>query len=121
VSSRPVVLFALEWCEFCWSVRKLFDRIGLEYESVDIDSVAYQQDELGVKIRAVLADLAGSPTIPQVYIAGRHIGGATELFDAVRDGSAQALLRANDIDFTDPGDLDPGSLLPKWIQPRKTA
>ena len=21
---QPVVLFALEWCEFCWSVRKMF-------------------------------------------------------------------------------------------------
>src|SRR6185295_1122514 len=24
-----VVMFALEWCEFCWSVRKLFTRLGI--------------------------------------------------------------------------------------------
>src|SRR5690606_17752047 len=39
--SEPVVLFALEWCEFCWSVRKLFARLGIEYRSVDLDSVEY--------------------------------------------------------------------------------
>ena len=26
VDDEPVVMFALEWCEFCWSVRKLFAR-----------------------------------------------------------------------------------------------
>jgi cysteine synthase A len=26
---EPVVMFALEWCEFCWSVRKLFGRLGV--------------------------------------------------------------------------------------------
>ena len=42
VRDEPVVLFALEWCEFCWSVRKLFARLGIAYRSVDLDSVAYQ-------------------------------------------------------------------------------
>jgi cysteine synthase A len=115
------VLFALEWCEFCWSVRKLFGRLGIEFESIDLDSVAYQEDERGSKIRAVLADRIGSPTIPQIFIAGQHIGGATELFDAIRDGSIQALLKENDIAFQDAASLDPYTLLPKWLQPRKSA
>jgi cysteine synthase A len=121
ITSEPVVLFALEWCEFCWSVRKLFGRLGIEFESIDLDSVAYQEDERGSKIRAVLADRIGSPTIPQIFIAGQHIGGATELFDAIRDGSIQALLKENDIAFQDAASLDPYTLLPKWLQPRKSA
>jgi len=28
VHKQPVVMFALEWCEFCWSVRKLFKALG---------------------------------------------------------------------------------------------
>ena len=63
VRDEPVLLFALEWCEFCWSVRKLFARLGIEYRSVDLDSVAYQADELGGRLRAVLANRTGSPTI----------------------------------------------------------
>ena len=121
IAREPVLLFALEWCEFCWSVRKLFRRLDIDYKSIDLDSVAYQQDDRGGKIRAVLADQVGSPTIPQVFIAGKHIGGATELFDAMRDGSLQALLEANDIAFDDDPTLDPYTLLPRWLQPRKSA
>ena len=121
ISSEPVLLFALEWCEFCWSVRKLFQRLAIDYTSIDLDSVAYQRDDRGGKIRAVLADRIGSPTIPQVFIAGKHIGGATELFDAVRDGSMQALLEEHDIAFDADPTLDPYSLLPQWLQPRKSA
>ena len=54
IRDKPVVMFALEWCEFCWAVRKLFAKLGIAYESVDLDSVAFQQRDIGVKIRAVL-------------------------------------------------------------------
>ena len=52
---QPVVMFALEWCEFCWSVRQLFARLRIPYRSVDLDSVAYQKDDRGGQIRAALA------------------------------------------------------------------
>jgi cysteine synthase A len=121
VRDESVVLFALEWCEFCWSVRKLFARLGIEYRSVDLDSVAYQQDNRGGKIRDVLAERTGARTIPQVFVAGRHIGGCTETFDAWRDGSMQRLLDQHAIAYRRSVDIDPYSLLPKWLQPRKSA
>ncbi|HSN70890.1 MAG TPA: glutaredoxin, partial [Steroidobacteraceae bacterium] len=121
VHNEPVLLFALEWCEFCWSVRKLFGRLGIRYRSIDLDSVAYQPDDLGGRIRAVLADRTGSPTIPQIYVAGRHIGGCTDLFDAWRSGAIQTQLRDSSIDYDATCEIDPYSLLPKWLQPRKSA
>jgi len=121
VRDKPVVLFALEWCEFCWSVRKLFARLGIDYTSVDLDSVAYQAGDRGGKIRAVLAARTGSKTIPQIFIGGAHVGGATDLFDAWRSGAARDLLVKNGIAFNAGVDLDPYSLLPKWLQPRKSA
>lgn len=121
IENEQVVLFALEWCEFCWSVRKLFAKLGVSYRSVDLDSVEYQEGDRGGKIRAVLAERTGAPTIPQIYIAGKHIGGCTELFDAVRDGSARSLMEKNDIAFDTDADVDPYTLLPSWLQPRKSA
>jgi cysteine synthase len=121
VRDEPVLLFALEWCEFCWSVRRLFQRLGIAYRSIDLDSVAYQADDLGGKIRAVLARQTGSPTIPQIYVGGEHIGGCTELFDAVREGALQRRLEARAIAYDAAAELDPYSLFPKWLQPRKTA
>lgn len=121
VGGRPVVMFALEWCEFCWSVRKLFARLGIEYESVDLDSVAFQKDDLGGGIRAVLKTRTGSPTIPQIYIDGAHIGGCTELFDEMRAGTMQRRLDAAGVEYDSAVDIDPAELLPKWLHPRKTA
>ncbi len=121
VREESVVLFALEWCEYCWSARKLFKRLGIRYRSVDLDSVEYQVAELGGKIRAVLTRHTGSPTIPQIYIGGAHIGGCTELFDAMRNGALQRHLQACGIDYDTSVDLDPYTLFPKWLQPRTTA
>jgi len=119
--ARPVVLFALEWCEFCWSVRKLFAKLGIEYRSVDLDSVEYQEGDRGGKLRAILKDRTGAATIPQLYVGGRHMGGCTETFDAYKSGELQALLREAGVGFDEPPGLDPYSLLPKWLHPRKTA
>jgi len=121
VRDEAVIVFALEWCEFCWAVRKLFTGLGIAYRSIDLDSVAYQARDLGVKIRAVLKDRIGSPTIPQVFIGGCHVGGCTELFNAMANGSMQQLLEAAGVEYDHDTDLDPYSLLPKWVHPRKTA
>jgi cysteine synthase A len=121
IRDENVVLFALEWCEFCWSVRKLFAKLGIEYRSVDLDSLAYQADNRGGKIRAVLEHRIGSPTIPQIYIGGDHIGGCTELFDEMRAGTLQQRLHACGAAYRNDVDFDPYELLPKWVHPRKSA
>jgi cysteine synthase A len=121
IADAPVVMFALEWCEFCWSVRKLFARLGIEYRSVDLDSVEYQKDDLGGRVRAVLAARTGAKTIPQIFVGGEHVGGCTDLFDAWRAGDVQRRLAARGVAFRDEAGFDPYSLLPKWLHPRKSA
>ena len=115
---RPVVLFALEWCEFCWSVRKMFAHYGIDYRSVDLDSVEYQEGDKGGNIRAAIREQTGLKTIPQIYIGGRHIGGATDVFDAFKDGSLQDILEANAVSFDKSADKDPYSFLPGWLHSR---
>jgi len=121
VRGEPVLMFALEWCEFCWAARKLFDRLGVEYRSVDVDSVAFQARDMGVKIRAVLKELTGSPTIPQIYIGGERIGGCTDLLDAMANGQLQQRLDAAGVAYDRSASFDPYGLLPKWVHPRKAA
>jgi len=112
------VLFALEWCEFCWSVRKMFAHYDIPYRSVDLDSVAYQDDNWGGKIRKAIEAQTGLKTIPQIYIGGKHVGGATDLFDGMKDGSVQKLLEANGVTWNREADRDPYSFLPKWLHKR---
>ena len=121
IRDNPVVMFALEWCEFCWAVRKFFATLGIAYESVDIDSVAFQKHDMGVKIRGVLKERIGSTTIPQIFIGGAHVGGCTELFDAMWNGSLLELLDKAGVDYDCDAEVDPYNLLPKWVHPRKSA
>jgi len=102
-------------------VRKLFARLGIAYRSVDIDSVAFHAGEMGTRIRAVLKGRTGSPTIPQIFIGGENIGGAMDLFDAMRAGSMQRRLDAASVDYDRESGIDPYDLLPKWLHPRKIA
>ncbi len=115
---NPVVLFALEWCEFCWSVRKMFAEYEIPYRSIDLDSVAYQQDNKGGKIRKALEQRTGQKTIPQIYVGGEHLGGASETFDAVKDGSFASMLEANSVSWNRAVDTDPYSFLPGWLHAR---
>jgi len=115
---NPVVLFALEWCEFCWAIRKLFDELDIPYQAIDLDSVAYQEDDWGGQIRAVLNARLGSKTIPQIFIGGEHIGGATDTFEAYKSGELQKLLARVGIESGDLGGKDPYELLPGWLHKR---
>jgi cysteine synthase A len=115
---QPVVLFALEWCEFCWSLRKLFARCAIPYRSVDLDSTAYQRDDRGGQIRSVLTGRTGSKTIPQVFVGGEFIGGCTETFDAFKSARLQGLLATHNVKYDTSVQLDPYSLLPTWLQRR---
>ena len=117
-TESPVTLFALEWCEFCWSVRKMLAKYEIDYQSFDLDSVAYQEDNMGGDIRAAIYEDTGLKTIPQIYIGGVHIGGATELFDACRDGSMQKLLEENTVNYNKDITDDPYSFLPSWLHSR---
>ncbi|MDH3419661.1 MAG: cysteine synthase A [Gammaproteobacteria bacterium] len=117
-ADNPVVLFALEWCEFCWSVRKMFKEFGIAYRSIDLDSVEYQDGDRGGKIRLALNARFDVKTIPQIFVGGELIGGATELFDACRSGDLQALLEKNGVEYDKSVDIDPYTLLPGWLHAR---
>ena len=117
-TDQPVVMFAMEWCEFCWSVRKMLGKYEIPFRAVDLDSVAYQKDDWGGQIRAALRARTSINTFPQIFIGGEFIGGCTEFFDAQKDGSLSAMLKKNDVPFNAGVDVDPYSFLPKWLHPR---
>lgn len=117
-AEQPVVMFALEWCEFCWSVRKMFGKFDIPFRSVDLDSADYQQDNWGGQIRNVLKVRLGSPTIPQIFVGGEHIGGATETFDAFNEGKLQKMLADRGVSFKPTDGVNAYSFLPDWLHPR---
>jgi len=116
--AHPVVMFALEWCEFCWTLRRFFRRIGVPLHAIDLDAAAWQADGRGTELRAALHAMTGQPTIPQVFVGGEWLGGCMDTLAAWRDGRLQRLLRAQGIAFDADAIADPQAMLPAWLQPR---
>jgi len=116
--AHPVVVFSFEFCEFCWSVRKMFAQCKIPYRSVDLDSVEYQKDDRGGKIRAALTARTSCTTIPQIFVGGEFVGGCTEVFDAYKEGRLQQLLSRSHVVFDESVEIDPYRCLPDWLHSR---
>ena len=115
---QPVVMFALEWCEFCWSLRRMLSHLRIPYRSIDLDSVEYQKDDRGGRIRTALTARTSMSTIPQVFVGGTLIGGCTDVFDAWRSGRLQALLDESAVPYERDTHIDTEDFLPGWLHPR---
>jgi cysteine synthase A len=118
VREQPVVMFAFEWCEFCWAVRKLFAAYGIPHHVIGLDSVEYQQDNRGGTLRAALGAKVMATTIPQVFVSGEHIGGCTETMQAIKDGKLQQMLARAQVAYDASASAEPFGFLPSWLQRR---
>jgi cysteine synthase len=116
--AQPVVMFALEWCEFCWSVRRLFAAAGIPFRAVDLDSAEWRSGTRAGELRQALHRVTGAPTIPQVFVGGSHVGGATDTFDAFNAGTLQVRLRDAGLALPPVALPDAYGFLPSWLQPR---
>ncbi|MEM8563787.1 MAG: pyridoxal-phosphate dependent enzyme [Pseudomonadota bacterium] len=113
-----VVMFSLEWCEFCWTLRRYFDAAGIPFQSVDLDSVEMQKDDLGVALRSELRRRLGIGTIPQVFVGGQHVGGCSDVIEAYENGRMQRLLSECGVIDGRLRNISPADFLPAWVQSR---
>ena len=77
-TSSPVVIFSLEYCEFCWTLTSFLDALGVSYHKIVIDSFMYAKDNVGNEYRAALSEWTDCKTYPQFFVNGTFIGGAVD-------------------------------------------
>ncbi len=116
--SQPVVMFAYEWCEFCNSVRKLFAEYGIAYTSIDLDSLAYQHDDRGIKIHEALKRRTGSISLPLIFIGGNYVGGCIDVLDSLKSGQLLTRLEKLGVCANASVTTNPYEFLPAWLHPR---
>ena len=117
-SDKQVVIFALEWCEFCWAVNKLLDAYGIPYRTINLDCADYQEHDRGRNIRKALNEKTSWVTMPLIFINGKFVGGCIDLFKECQSGALQTRLSTCDIQFDESVRTDPLSFLPTWLHPR---
>ena len=112
----------MESCEFCWTVFKLLDAIGVRYAKLNFDALEYAPGNRGNVIRASVQELTGAKTFPQVFVDGKFIGGAADACIMWKKGELQPILEAagakpagGDSEWNG-YDGDPFEFLPKWMK-----
>ena len=91
VQNNDVVLFMkgtalFPQCGFSSRAVAILDRIGVEYETVDV-----LQDP---EIRQGIKEYSEWPTIPQLYVRGEFVGGSDIMMEMFESGELQELVQA---------------------------
>lgn len=79
-----VVAYTTRWCGYCVAARRLLDKRGIDFAEFDVSG--------DVEARRWLRELSGQPTVPQIFIHGRSIGGYVELRAMDSSGDLAAAL-----------------------------
>ena len=66
-----IEMYATSWCPYCESARRLLRSKGASFEEISIETDPAQ--------REIMIRRSGRRTMPQIFIAGAHIGGSDEL------------------------------------------
>lgn len=82
---KPVQLYGKTMCPHTRRARALLDSKGIAYEWLDVEQSPERKDEM-------IERSGGRETVPEIFIHGRHIGGAAELFDLDDAGELDQLL-----------------------------
>lgn len=82
-----IEIYSTDLCSYCWRAKDLLETRGIPYTEIDATRADQRQ--------AMMARAGGARTVPQIFIDGRHIGGADELVALARDGGLDALLRSD--------------------------
>lgn len=83
-----VTLYTGSFCGYCEQVRALLARRGIPYDEVSVEDHP--------ELREVLLAKSGRRTLPQVYVGGRYVGGATELLELDRSGELMRLIQSEE-------------------------
>jgi glutaredoxin 3 len=82
---NPVKIYTKSSCPYCVLAKRLFDEKGVRYEEISIEKDPSKRDEM-------IAAAHGRKTVPQIFIAGRHIGGCDDLYKVEEAGDLDHML-----------------------------
>lgn len=86
-ASNSVVIYSKSWCPYCAQTKQLFDEMSQPYTAIELD-----EREDGDLLQETLRDMTQQRTVPNVFVAGQHLGGNDATQQAARSGKLAALL-----------------------------
>ena len=88
MDNGPVVeMYANAWCPYCAAARALLGSKPVRVAEIDIEQFPERRAEMIAR--------SGRQTVPQIFIAGTHVGGYDDLAAMERAGKLDPLFRSN--------------------------
>ncbi|KAI8353225.1 glutaredoxin [Blakeslea trispora] len=94
IADNKVMVFSKSYCPFCIGAKDLLDDLNVTYKAIELND---HQD--GEAIQQALAELTQQKTVPNIFIAQRHVGGSDALKAAHQSGQLTQWLKEAKIDF----------------------
>lgn len=82
---RTVTIYTKFGCGYCYRAKRLLDGKGIAYTEHDVTMGGPRRAEM-------MARAPTAQTVPQIFIAEKHIGGSDDLAALERDGKLDTLL-----------------------------
>jgi len=86
IDDNAVAVFSKSYCPFCRASKQLLTEQGAKFYAIELDQV-----DDGAAIQDALRELTGQGTVPNIFIAQKHIGGNSDL--QAKKGELDALLK----------------------------
>jgi glutaredoxin 3 len=82
---KPVEIYTTQSCPYCHAAKRLLAKKGAKYTEIDVGA--------DPALRLAMTERAGGRrSVPQIFIATRHIGGSDDLHALDEDGKLDAML-----------------------------
>jgi glutaredoxin 3 len=81
---KAVEIYTTRTCPYCVAAKGLLTKKGVAFTDIDVGG--------DPALRAKMTQRAGRTSVPQIFIAGSHIGGCDDLHALDRAGKLDAML-----------------------------
>ncbi|KAK4957014.1 Glutaredoxin [Elasticomyces elasticus] len=74
IDGNPVAVFSKSYCPYCKATKALLTEMGANFHTVELDQI-----DDGAAIQDALEDMTHQRSVPNIFIAQKHIGGNSDL------------------------------------------
>ncbi|KZF22135.1 putative glutaredoxin Grx1 [Xylona heveae TC161] len=74
IEENPVAVFSKSYCPYCKAAKALLTQLGARFFSIELDQV-----DDGAAIQDALEEITHQRSVPNIFIAQKHIGGNSDL------------------------------------------
>ncbi|CAL8111735.1 unnamed protein product [Orchesella dallaii] len=104
INQERVVIFSKSTCPYCDDAKKVFDKLGQSYSTVELSD-----HPKGGEVQTALKEMTGAGTVPRVFVDGKCIGGGSDTVQLYRNGQLEEILRKGSVETIDTNESDRGS------------